>query len=187
MITCGLNEGSQHKPFSLFVSVYVYASVCDFVCVALLLPFVLGLWLSILVLFCFFLCFFRIVFSDFIFGGCFFWFGCSLLSLFFLLFLIFLFLIIFSIFFLSFFPSLPPSLFLFLPLLLSDVADKVLVLWPGVRPEPLRWERRVQDTGPPETSWPHVIANGESSPRDLHLNAKTQLHSATSKLQCWTP
>ena len=25
------------------------------------------------------------------------------------------------------------------------------------------------------------------SPRDLHLNAKTQLHSTTSKLQCWTP
>ena len=25
------------------------------------------------------------------------------------------------------------------------------------------------------------------SPRDLHLNAKTQLHSMTSKLQCWTP
>ena len=25
------------------------------------------------------------------------------------------------------------------------------------------------------------------SPKDLHLNAKTQLHSTTSKLQCWTP
>ena len=29
-------------PFSLFVSVYVYASLCDFVCIALLIPFVLG-------------------------------------------------------------------------------------------------------------------------------------------------
>ena len=29
-------------PFSLYVSVYVYASVCDFVCIALLLAFVLG-------------------------------------------------------------------------------------------------------------------------------------------------
>ena len=29
--------------------------------------------------------------------------------------------------------------------------------------------------------------NGESSPRDLHLNAKTQLHSMTSKHQHWTP
>ena len=39
--------------FSLFVSVYVYASVCDFVCTALLLPFVLGFSLSVFVLFCF--------------------------------------------------------------------------------------------------------------------------------------
>ena len=29
---------------------------------------------------------------------------------------------------------------LFLTLLLSHVADRVLVLWPGVRPELLRWE-----------------------------------------------
>ena len=28
-------------PFPLFVSVYVYASLCDFVCIAVLLPFVL--------------------------------------------------------------------------------------------------------------------------------------------------
>ena len=33
-------------PFSLFVTVSVYASVCDFVCIALLLPFVLGFCLS---------------------------------------------------------------------------------------------------------------------------------------------
>ena len=69
----------------------------------------------------------------------------------------------------------------------SRVADRVLVLRLAVRPEPLRWESWVQDIGPTETSWPHVISNGESSPRDLHLNAKTQLHSTTSKLQCWTP
>ena len=61
-----------------------------------------------------------------------------------------------------------------------------MVLQPGVRPVPLRWENRVQDIGPPETSWLHVISNGESSPTDLHLNAKTQLHSMTSKLPCWT-
>ena len=36
-------------PFSLFVSVYVYASVSDFVCITLLLPFVLGLCLSVFV------------------------------------------------------------------------------------------------------------------------------------------
>ena len=36
-------------PFSLFVSVYVYTSVCDFVCIALLLPFVLGFCPSVFV------------------------------------------------------------------------------------------------------------------------------------------
>ena len=55
------------------------------------------------------------------------------------------------------------------------------------RHEPLRWESRVQDIGPAEASWLHIISNDESSPRDLHLNTKTQLHSTTSKLQCWTP
>ena len=69
----------------------------------------------------------------------------------------------------------------------SHVTDRVLVLWLGVGPEALRWESRVQDIGPPETSWPHVLSIGESSPRDLHLNAKTQLHSTTSKFQRWTP
>ena len=34
-------------PFSLFVIVYVYASLCDFTCIALLLLFVLGVYLSI--------------------------------------------------------------------------------------------------------------------------------------------
>ena len=67
------------------------------------------------------------------------------------------------------------------------VADRVLVLWPGIRPEPLRWESRVKDIGPPEASWPQVTSIGEGSPRDLHLNAKTQLCPMASKLQCWTP
>ena len=69
----------------------------------------------------------------------------------------------------------------------SHVADRALVLQPGFRPEAPRWESRVQDTGPPETSWPHLISISKSSPRDLHLNAKTQLHPTTSKLQCRTP
>ena len=34
-------------PSSLFVSVYVYASLCDFVCIGLLLPFVQGFCLSV--------------------------------------------------------------------------------------------------------------------------------------------
>ena len=79
------------------------------------------------------------------------------------------------------------SFFFFLPFVLSRVADRFLVLWPGVKPEPVRRESQVQDIGPPETSWPHVISNRESSPGDLHLNAKMQLHSTNSKLQCWTP
>ena len=69
----------------------------------------------------------------------------------------------------------------------SRVAERVLVLQPHVRPVPLRWEREDQDTGSPETSKLHVISNSENSPRDLHLNAKTQLDSTTSKIQCWTP
>ena len=69
----------------------------------------------------------------------------------------------------------------------GHVADRVLGLQLHVRPEPLRWESRVQDIGPPETSKPHVISIGESSLRDLCLNVKTQLHSTTSKLQCSTP
>ena len=37
-------------PFFLFVSVYVYASLCDSVCIALLLPFVLGFCLPVFLL-----------------------------------------------------------------------------------------------------------------------------------------
>ena len=114
---------------------------------------------------------------------------CFLALFLFLITFYFLFLMIFSIlitlYYLFIFFIL--SFFSFLPFLLSCVADRVLVLWLGVRPEPLRWESRVQDIGPPETSQPYVISNSESSPRDLHLNAKTQLHSTNSKLQCWTP
>ena len=69
----------------------------------------------------------------------------------------------------------------FTHLYVSHMAETVLVLQPGIRPEPLRWESRVQDIIPTETSQPHVISIGESSPRDLCLNAKTQLHSTTSK------
>ena len=51
-------------PFSLFVSVHVYASLCDFVCIALLLPFVLGFFLSVFV-FVFVFVFLSIVFNAF--------------------------------------------------------------------------------------------------------------------------
>ena len=88
---------------------------------------------------------------------------------------------------LSFFILLLLFCHFFLPFLLSLVAGRVLVLQPGVRPEPQRWESRVQDIGPPETSPPNIISIGDSSPRDLHLNTKTQLHPAANKFQCWTP
>ena len=115
------------------------------------------------------------------------WFGCSLLSFLKLFFLFFnfnnkLFIFYFNNFILFFFLS-----FFFLPFLLSCVADRVLLLRPAVRPEPLRWERQIQDIVPPETSQRHVISNSKSSLGELHLNAKTQLHSTTCKLQCWTP
>ena len=70
---------------------------------------------------------------------------------------------------------------------INHLADRVFVLWPGVRPVRLRWESLVQEVGPQETSQLHMISNSESSTRDLHLNAKTQLHSTTSKLHFWTP
>ena len=70
-------------PFSLFVSVYVYASWCDFVCIDLLLPFVLGFCLSICFVFILVQFLVLLVNGEFVF-----WFGCSLLS-FFLLFLFF--------------------------------------------------------------------------------------------------
>ena len=122
--------------FFLFVGACAYVSLCDFVCLALLLPFVLG--------FCLFVCL----------GSC----------LFFLFDFVFL-----------------------LPFLPHRVACRVLVVWPGIRPEPWGWESQVQDIRPPENSQPHGILINECSPRGLHLNTKTQLHPKVSKLQCWTP
>ena len=101
-----------------------------------------------------------------------------LLFIFLIIFKIFIFITLFYFFFLSFF---------FSPFFLSCVADRVFLLWLVIRPVPLRWESRVQDIGPPGTSQLHITSNGESSPRDLHLNTKTQLHSMISKLQYWTP
>ena len=77
-------------PFSLFVSVYVYASLCGFVCISLLLPFVLGSCPFFFVLFCLF---FSIVFS-----ACYHWWICLLvwlLSSFFLFLITCLFIIIY--------------------------------------------------------------------------------------------
>ena len=146
--------------FSLFVSVYVYASVCDFVCIALLLPFDLGFCLSTVF---FFFYYFKKIFNNYF-----------LFQNFFILFYFILFYLLLSFF------------LFFLPFILSHVDERLLVLQPGVRAVPLRGESQVQDTGPQETSQLHVISNGKSSPRGTLLNAKTQLHSETSKIQCWT-
>ena len=61
---------------------------------------------------------------------------------------------------------LPLSLFLFffLTFILSSVEDRHLVLQPGIRAVPLRWENQVQDTGPQETSQLHAISNGKNLP-----------------------
>ena len=57
------------------------------------------------------------------------------------------------------------SIFLFFhPFILSRVDDRLLVLQPGIRAMPLRWESQVQDTGPQETSQLHVISNGKNLP-----------------------
>ena len=127
------------------MSVYVYASVCGFVCIALLLPFVLG--------FCLFFFFFL---KKFFFLIIIFYFNNFILFYFTLFYFILLYLLSSSLP-----PSLSPSLFFFLsflPFILSPVEDRVLVLQPGVRAVPLRWESQVQDTGPQETSQLHGIS-----------------------------
>ena len=88
----------------------------------------------------------------------------------FFLFKIFFLIIIFFIFYFNnfilfyfIFFHLLLSLFLFiLPFILSNVEDRLLVLQPGIRAVPLRWESQVQDTGPQETSQLHIISNGKN-------------------------
>ena len=140
----------------LFLWVCMCMLFCDFVCIALLLPIVLQFCLSIFLSVCF-----LITFKFFLF-----------LILIFLFFILITLFYLFTFFFLSFILSFR----------LSCEAARVLVLGPGVRPVTLRWESWDQDIGPPETSWLHVISNGKSSPRHLHLNVKTQLHITTCKL-----
>ena len=145
------------SPFTLFVSVYVYASVCDFVCIALLLPFVLGFCLSGFFFVCLFL----------------------LLKKFFFLIIIFYFNNFILFYFISFhFIFFFLSFFFSLPFILSHVEDRLFVLQPGVRTVPLRWESQVQDTGPQETSQLHVISNGENLPE---ISISTARPSSTQR------
>ena len=146
----GIKDTYIFFPFSLFVSVYVYASVWDFVCITLLLPFVLGFCLS---------------------GG--FFVFCFYLKKFFFLIIIFYFNNFYFILF-----HLLLSFLSFLPFILSHVEDRLLVLQPGIRAVPLRWESQVQDTGPQETSQLHVISNGENLPE---ISISTQKPSSTQQ------
>ena len=155
-------------PFSLFVSVYAYAFVCDFVCIALLLPFVLGFCLSVFFcLFGIFLVYFSVLVTigEFVFLV---WLFSSFFLPYFLIteknffnnyslfFILITFILVYFIifFFLSF----------FLPFILSRVDDRLLVLQPGIKTVPLTWESQGQDIGPPETSQLYVISNGENFP-----------------------
>ena len=127
----------------------MYASVCDLVCIAVLLPFVLGFCLPFffVCLFVFFLLLKKIYFLN----DYFFIFRLNNIILFyFTLFYFILFYVLLSLF--------------FLPFTLSRVEDRLLLLQPGVRAVPLRWESQVQDTDPQETSQLHGISNGKNLP-----------------------
>ena len=144
------------SPFSLFVSVYVYASLCDFVYIALLLPFVIGFCLSILVWFVFYYLKFFFLIIIFYFNN----------------FILFYFILSSSFFFLF-----------FLTFILSCVEDKLLMLQPGVRAVQLSWETQVQYTGPQETSQLHVISNSKNLPEisiSMPRPSSTQLPASYS-------
>ena len=102
------------------------------------------------------------------------------LNIFFILITLFYFILLYFIlpsFFLSFFPPFYTELCegqaLGAPARHQGCASEV------GEPSSGHWSTR-------DLSAPHNI-KWQKSPRDLHLNAKTQLHSTTSKLQCWKP
>ena len=135
------------------MSVYVYASVRDFLCIALLLPFILGFCLS------FFVFFFNYLKEIFV--NNYFYFN-NFILFYFLLFLFFL-----------FYSELCGGQ------ALSALARRQGCASEVGKPTSGHWSTR-------DLPAPHNI-KWQKSPRDLHLNTKTQLPSTTSKLQCWTP
>ena len=92
--------------------------------------------------------------------------------------LFFLIIIFFKLFYFILFYLLLSFFLFFLPFILSCVGDRLLVLQPGVRAVPLRWESQVQDTGPQETSQLHVISNVEYLP-DISISMPR--HSSTQR------
>ena len=173
----GSNDICIFFPFSLFVSVYVYASVCDFVCIALLLPFLLGFCLSVFV-FLFLGVFIVWFLALVIIGGFVFCFAGSLFLSSFSITLKKFLIIIFYFNDFNFILFYLFCFFFFLPFILSCVDDRLLVLQPGVRAVPLKWESQVQDTGPQETSQLHVISNGENLPE---ISISTPRPSSTQR------
>ena len=143
------NESSQIEEVDLGAMIYIFFTLLFFlwVCMCMLLCVILSVELS------FTLCprvlsvsfWFFFYLKNFFFFKIIFYFNNFILLYFTLLYFIFL----------SFF-------LFFLPFILSHVEDRLLVLQPGVRVVPLRWESQVQDTGPQENSQLHVISNGKN-------------------------
>ena len=128
-------------PFFSFSECVCVCFCVWFVFIALLLPFVLGFCLSVY----FWL---LVIFQNFF-----------LIIIFYFnnVFILFYFTLFYFVFLLSFF-------LFFLLFILSRVEERLLVIQPGIRAMPLRWESQVQDTGPQETSQLHVISNGKNLP-----------------------
>ena len=116
-----------------------------FVCIALLSPSVLGFCPSIL--------FFFLSFSFFFTLKKFF----LIIIFYFNNFILFYLTLFYFILFISLFVLL-------LPFILNCVDERLLVLQPGIRAVPLRWDSQLQDTGPQETSQLHVMPNGKNLP-----------------------
>ena len=158
----------------------VYASLCDLLCIGLLLPFVWSFCLSV-----FWGFFFSIVF-----GTCYHWWICLLvwmLSSFFLL--CFNFFVNKFFYFNNFIWFYVISFFfLFFPPFSFEPCD-----WQGLgaRAKGQAWAAEVWE--PSSGYWstrdfqPHVKSTGENSSRDLRLNVMTQFHPTANKLQYWTP
>ena len=143
------------------------------------------------------ICFCFYVYLSLLFSACFHWWVCLLVwsfSSFFLIFFcdcvcvyFFVWFCLFSFAFTSCFEVLSVHFFLF------SSFSSVPCGWQGLhvpassRPEPLSWESQIKDIRPSEIFRPHVILINKSSPRDLHLTTKTQVHPMASKLQCWMP
>ena len=170
--------------FLSFVFNCLISFLGPFVCLVLLLfflffgfVFVSGVCVCVCLCFCLF-CFAFTICLEFCLSFCCWWWWSCLFDSVFTICLEFCLSVYFHLF------SSPPTFSP--PLLLWHVACKALVSGRGSGLR-LRWERWVQDDGPPENSWVHGILIGQSSPGGLHLESKTWLHATVFSLQCWMP